>query len=151
MPPQKPDYRLRAAGDDDYSFIEGLYIETMKPLLAAFDAWDQKSNVDLFKKKYYKRREAKVIVVGGIDIGWLQLHEGKHEIAIHQIHIKRGFRGQGIGTSIIKRILTLANVQESSVTLSVVKNNPALSLYRRLGFSIVREDKTKFHLSTRPS
>ncbi len=151
MPPTTRDYRLRPASDDDYSFVESLYVETMRPLLTAFNAWDKTRNIALFKKTYYKRSEASIVVVDGIDAGWLQLHEGSDEVAIHQLHIKKAYRGQLIGTDIIKGIIAKANHQGLPVTLSVVKNNPALNLYLRLGFSIIGEDETKFHLHTQPA
>ena len=44
------------------------------------------------------------------------------------------FRGQGIGTKLLKQTLTLAQDQFSAVSLSIRADNPALRLYQRVGF-----------------
>ena len=53
------------------------------------------------------------------------------------------FRGQGIGTQLLQAII--ARYQEldiSQLSLSVSKQNPALRLYQRLGFTTVEESDT---------
>jgi ribosomal protein S18 acetylase RimI-like enzyme len=47
------------------------------------------------------------------------------------------FRGQGIGTRLLTRLLQVAANHHSAVSLSVDADNPALQLYRRLGFEVV--------------
>lgn len=140
------EFRLRPAVDDDCPFIERLYIGTMEPLLSAFDAWDIKKNMASFKK-YYRVSEAKIIVVDDIDAGWFQVHDCPEEISLRQIHIEQKYRSRKIGTKIVKNLIRDATRQGKRLTLLVVKNNPALNLYQRLGFVIAGEDETKFHLS----
>ncbi|MGI5957915.1 MAG: GNAT family N-acetyltransferase [Massiliimalia sp.] len=51
------------------------------------------------------------------------------------------YRGKGIGTALLKCLLgELQNQQVPGVSLSVQKQNPAVSLYERLGFCAVREE-----------
>lgn len=50
-------------------------------------------------------------------------------------------RNQGLGTLLIRAMLqTLSESGYRNVSLSVQKENPACSLYTRLGFVLVRED-----------
>lgn len=49
-------------------------------------------------------------------------------------------RGQGIGTHLIEATLAQASHRFSAVSLSVTPGNPALRLYERLGFQIVRHN-----------
>lgn len=44
------------------------------------------------------------------------------------------YRGQGIGTTLLKHILEAAQAQFPAVSLNVRSNNPALQLYERMGF-----------------
>lgn len=44
------------------------------------------------------------------------------------------FRGQGIGTKLLKQTLTIAQDQFPAVSLSIRADNPALRLYQRVGF-----------------
>lgn len=49
-------------------------------------------------------------------------------------------RGRGIGTELIRRLLhALAARGATEVSLSVQQSNPAHRLYRRLGFTVLRE------------
>ena len=55
------------------------------------------------------------------------------------------YRGQGIGTELMKRMLSL--LRESGypgVSLSVQKANYAVKLYRSLGFEVVRENEEEY-------
>ena len=47
------------------------------------------------------------------------------------------FRGQGIGTDLLMRVLKMAEARFPEVSLSVRANNPVLSLYERVGFNRV--------------
>jgi len=50
------------------------------------------------------------------------------------------YRGKGIGTKLMKKILKeLKNQGTDSVSLSVDPNNPAIRLYKRLGFEEVNK------------
>jgi ribosomal protein S18 acetylase RimI-like enzyme len=44
------------------------------------------------------------------------------------------FRGQGVGTELLRRILNTAKTKYPAVSLSVRANNPVLGLYERTGF-----------------
>lgn len=50
------------------------------------------------------------------------------------------YRGQGIGTQLIRALLDQARARFPGVSLSVSAGNPAENLYRRLGFVVVQQD-----------
>ena len=50
------------------------------------------------------------------------------------------YRGLGIGTALMERLLTAAQAQYRAVALSVWPANPAYRLYQRLGFETLRQD-----------
>ena len=57
-----------------------------------------------------------------------------------EVAIKENFRGKGHGTLLIKKLLnTLQSNGHKSVSLSVDRLNPAMQLYKKLGFKIVKE------------
>ena len=138
-------FTLRNAKEDDYKLAKRLYIQTMKPLLMKFDAWDEVAVMARFDR-YYETDEVKVVVIYGRDAGWFQVAENEHELELAQIHIKHKYCAQGIGTQLIREIMNEAHSKGKSVFLSVVRGNIALSLYRRLGFVIVDEDEHKLHM-----
>jgi ribosomal protein S18 acetylase RimI-like enzyme len=53
---------------------------------------------------------------------------------------------KGIGTCVIKTILASGRQRSQPVTLAVMKINPAVALYERLGFRITHEDEHKLYM-----
>ena len=50
-----------------------------------------------------------------------------------------GYRGKGVGTSLLISLITGARQQFSSISLSVSKTNSAVRLYERLGFTSIEQ------------
>jgi len=57
---------------------------------------------------------------------------------------------QGIGTEVMRRLIAEASPTGRAVELAVVKINPALRLYERLGFRVTHEDDHKFYMRREP-
>ncbi len=53
-----------------------------------------------------------------------------------------GYRGQGVGSALLERLLDAAAARYRSVSLSVSEDNPAAKLYERLGFKLVGREGT---------
>ncbi|MGH1481934.1 MAG: GNAT family N-acetyltransferase [Geminicoccales bacterium] len=116
--------------------------------MSALNAWDDERNINLFRHDYYKLGESKIIILEETDVGWMQVHHGATDIALHQLHLIKPYRGRKLGTQIIDDLLERARQQKKTVSLSVIKNNPAINLYQRLGFSVVGSDDTKIHMNS---
>jgi ribosomal protein S18 acetylase RimI-like enzyme len=143
-----PSFELRRAHESDYAFVERLYVGTMQPLLTELGSWDERLVLAKFRRSF-NAAEASIISVDGEDVGWLQTSESQRNINLHQIHIAENFRSRGIGGSLIKGMLKEALAKKKSVCLNVVKNNPAIRLYLRLGFRVIREDGDRFRMEWR--
>jgi len=50
------------------------------------------------------------------------------------------------GTQVMHRLIDEATRASSATTLGVVKTNPALRLYQRLGFAVTHEDERKLYI-----
>jgi ribosomal protein S18 acetylase RimI-like enzyme len=55
------------------------------------------------------------------------------------IAVMPDYRGRGVGTVLLEHLLNHAKEKYKSVSLSVWQDNPALHLYQRFGFEIVKE------------
>lgn len=55
------------------------------------------------------------------------------------VAVRPGWRGQGVGTRLLERLLREADLRYGAISLSVSKTNPAARLYRRLGFEVHAE------------
>ena len=61
------------------------------------------------------------------------------------ISLLKEYRNLGIGTELMKQILLTLNEREyKQVSLSVQKINYAVSMYKKVGFEIVRENKEDY-------
>ena len=76
----------------------------------------------------------------------MQLREKERCIQNEQIHLVAPWRDHGIGGALIKDIIARAQASGRAVELSVMRGNPAIRLYNRLGFRLVGEDPEKLHM-----
>jgi ribosomal protein S18 acetylase RimI-like enzyme len=136
---------LRPSRPDDYNFALDLYLESTRKLLIELGRWDENRVVARFKKGY-KPDEVQVIRSGGADIGWIQTSNSADELHLDQLHLIDRFRNRGIGTSLIQGLLDRARRAGKTVGLNVIRGNPAIALYRRLGFRIAGEDEEKLKM-----
>jgi GNAT superfamily N-acetyltransferase len=73
----------------------------------------------------------------------LQSFEKGGAVFLAQLFIERDLRQRGIGTDVVKWLIEEAARAGRALTLGVVKTNPALRLYERLGFRTTHEDERK--------
>ena len=111
-------------------------------LRAQFDAQSR------WYRENYPRATNEMVVVDGAPAGRLDLHRGPTEIRIVDIALLPEYRGNGVGTSLLRDLLAEADAAGKRVTIHVERLNPALRLYERLGFSVVEDKGVYLFLST---
>jgi len=140
---------LRAAMTGDKEFLFSVYASTRAAEMNLVD-WDT-SQKDSFLRaqfklqdQYYKANYSdalyQAILMDGQPIGRLYIDRKAEEIRIMDIALLPEYRGQGIGSHLLKQILEEATTKNLPVTIHVERFNPALHLYERLGFCLA-EDK----------
>ena len=145
----EPAIRLRPARLGDRDFAASLYLDSMQRLLGALGTWDEDRVVRRFRKSF-RVEQSQIVRLGDIDIGWIQVSETTDHIHLHQIHLVEQFRNRGIGGQLIAALLLRAQAAVCPVLLNVVRGNPAMSLYARLGFRPVRTDEEKVLMRWEP-
>src|SRR5579859_6265094 len=133
------DVRLRPFEDRDFDFVRELYFETMRWAIERCFGWDRSHQEESFAK-WFKPGEACIIMADGTDAGWIQQRQEAGEIFLGSICVAPAMQRKGIGTSVIHDLLHIAAHRSQAVTLAVMKINPALRLYQRLGFCPTHED-----------
>jgi ribosomal protein S18 acetylase RimI-like enzyme len=131
---------LRPAGPEDFAFARRLYVESTDPLLKALGTWDEGAVTKRFENAYL-RRPSQVICADDNDIGWLQVSRNDTSLHLHQVHLVKSYRNRGIGSRLIRAVMARAKALALPLTLNVIRGNPAIALYNRLGFRVVDEDK----------
>ncbi len=85
----------------------------------------------------------RLITVDGKLAGCLLVTPEDDGVLLDEIYIEEEFRGKGLGTDIIKKIIS----QNKVVYLWVYKENKiALSLYKKLGFFMVEETESRIKM-----
>ncbi len=95
--------------------------------------------------EHYPGAQFSIIESGNQPVGRLYLARWTREIRVIDIALIPAARGRGIGGLLLSEIIQEARAAGKTVTIHVEKQNPALTLYRRLGFHSI-EDKGVYWL-----
>ena len=106
---------------------------------------------DAWWREHYAQASFDVILVDGEPAGRLYVHRGASEIRIVDIALLPEHRGNGVGSSLLRDLLTEADAGGQSVTIHVERMNPALRFYERLGFSVAEDKGVYLFLERRPA
>jgi ribosomal protein S18 acetylase RimI-like enzyme len=120
---------LRLARAEDFDYCALLYFEEMEK--------DLNLNMDAQVAGLRQRwdvTQVRIITLDGTDIGWLQSFEKDDALFLGQLFVDGALRRRGIGTEVVKALIEEAARAGRAMALGVVKTNPALRLYERLGF-----------------
>lgn len=83
---------------------------------------------------------AEIVLLAGAPAGLLKVVRGPDNWDLVQIQILPEKQGRGFGSTILDKLLADAVNAQVTVSLSVLKMNPARQLYERLGFRIVAQN-----------
>jgi RimJ/RimL family protein N-acetyltransferase len=156
-----PGPRARALGlafrpitEADLTFLAALYASTREAELAPVP-WTAEEKRAFLRQQfeaqhrhymtYYAGTDFLVIEKDGQAVGRLYLARWPAEHRIVDIALVPDWRGQGLGTAMLRDLCEEAAEAGKPLSIHVECYNPALRLYRRLGFRLV-EDKGVYHL-----
>jgi len=141
------DLRIVEASDED--FLYSVYAGTRADEMARVD-WNVEQQEAFLRMQFraqtqfyvenYPGAEFQVIMLNDQLAGRLYIHKREAEIRIMDIALLPEFRGQGIGSRLLSNILEEGKNLNLPVTIHVEQFNPAMRLYRRMGFR-PKEDK----------
>jgi ribosomal protein S18 acetylase RimI-like enzyme len=126
---------FRAATETDIPFLLELRRQTMTEHL-------QRSGVEASDSERIERVLAnfgcaEIVLLSGTPVGLLKVVRAPDNWELVQIQILPDKQGGGLGSIILGKLLADADEAGASVSLSVLRANPARRLYERLGFRIV--------------
>jgi GNAT superfamily N-acetyltransferase len=138
------DITLRPAIAGDLPFARSLYLDGMREVTQRLLAWNEARQIANFDAQFVPE-EVHIVVLGEQDIGWMQVAEGGG-VFLKQFFVAPRFQRRGIGTRLLKDLIEHAAQGGKTVTLGVVKGNPAYSLYARHGFRVEAEGQYKVYM-----
>ncbi|MEO9131209.1 MAG: N-acetyltransferase [Sphingomonas sp.] len=152
-------YTLRPETDDDIPFLTYLYGTTREEELTRVD-WPPEQKIAFIKQqsdaqRFHYRTQISgcafdVIEMAGIPIGRLYLQERETRLHIVDIALMPTHCGKGVGSAILKAMVKTAGSRGKGVGIFVEKYNPALRLYRRLGFTDIQETDIYYEMEWVP-
>jgi GNAT superfamily N-acetyltransferase len=140
---------LRPAGSQDFEYCKRLYFAGMKTIIEELDLEIAAQALSL--RENWALQQVRVIAVDSSDVGWLQSTMQDDGLFVAQLFVDGPFQRRGIGTEVMNRLIGEAARLNQPVRLAVVKINPALRLYQRLGFHTTHEDDRKFYMKRDPN
>lgn len=153
-----PQIQFRKETTADESFLYHLYASTRALELSQVD-WDEPQKEAFLtmqfqaQRKYYAEyyADAEFLIIEEVDqpVGRLYLLDQGLEIRIVDIALIPSVRGKGIGTAILENLQVAAQTKQKFLGIHVERFNPALSLYRRLGFKEVEDKGVYFFMEWR--
>ena len=138
-------YKLRPYTKSDLEFVYQAKKEAYKPYVEKFwGAWDDKKQRSFFADFINKVQDSLFIIEHeGQAIGLYHGNLVDHDTyEIGNIIVIPSYQGNGIGSDILTKVIQ--DNPKLKMHLQVFKDNPAVHLYKRLGFVIV--DETRTHL-----
>ncbi len=144
----------REERESDFPFLIALYRSTREAELAR-TSWSEAEKQAFIEMQFQAQHQhyrthypdALWLIVErqGEPVGRLYLERWSHEHRIIDIALVPEARARGIGSAILQDLMDEAAANSKAVGIHVEKENPAMSLYRRLGFR-KREDKGVYDL-----
>ncbi|MHC4695586.1 MAG: GNAT family N-acetyltransferase [Planctomycetota bacterium] len=140
---------LRLARPNDEHFLFELYADTRKEELDAW-GWHGEQRQTFLEQQFAARQQSysvqfptadhRIILDAGQPIGRMLVHRTEDEFRLVDIALLSEHRNTGIGAHLIRELLLEAGKANKPARLQVLKGNPAVRLYERLGFVLVGDD-----------
>ena len=139
------EIELRQFRHSDFKFAWELYEALMKRLTEELLPWREDKQKAVVQDAI-DSGEGQIILVDGRMAGWLQIRRNDDRLYLGQIYITPECQGKGIATILVRQLIEEARANNKALTLSVMKNNRATTLYKRLGFRTETTDQYKYHM-----
>jgi ribosomal protein S18 acetylase RimI-like enzyme len=141
-------FRLRPITETDQRSLLRLYASTREEELAEVP-WSEEEKAAFLRMQFeaqhrfyteqFPAASFDLVLDGDEPIGRLYLDRREDEHRVIDIALLPEHRGQGLGARLMERVLAEAAEAGKPVRIHVEKNNPAMRLYRRLGFERVED------------
>jgi ribosomal protein S18 acetylase RimI-like enzyme len=152
-------YALRPETDADIPFLMQLYASTRADELAPIPWSAEQKQAFLTSQFQAQRRHYRghfaqcafdILEQNGVPAGRLYLDARPARLHIIDISLLPEWRGKGLGTAILEALMAAAQAGGRGVGILVEKFNPALRLYRRLGFTDIADREVYLEMEWLP-
>lgn len=137
---------IRKAQVSDSEFVFTVKKTAFREYVEQVWGWDDSYQRELHDRRF-AAQDIRIIQFCGIDVGFLATSRTRATLKVNQLYILPEYQERGIGSACMTRVLDDANLRQQPVVLQVLKvNTRGTAFYQRLGFTIVGETPTHFHM-----
>lgn len=140
---------LRPASPDDDLFLYRLYADRRSTELALLN-WSEGETRDFLDMQFRAQQQGygaafpdadhRIVMQGGEPVGRILVDRRPHEHLVVDLAVLSPFRARGVGSALMRTVLTTAAADGVPVRLTVSRSDPHVaSWYERLGFRVVEE------------
>lgn len=144
------DWNLRPARPADVGPIAELRAVVMRPDLERLGRYDPE-RVRRRLRASFDPAHTWIIEVGGVFAGCVALRPAADAHWLQHFYLAPHLQGAGIGSAVLRTLLTRSAPTGLPVRLNVLRGSPARRLYERHGFHLETEDPVDVFLIRPPS
>lgn len=146
---------LRDAVSEDDPFLLRVFACTREAEFAHVPWTDEQRDAFLrmqfnaqhsYYHEHYPEADYKVILHDGEPVGRIYINREPGQSKILDITVLPEFRQRGIGSGLIREVLSEASESGRNVHVYVETFNPSLELFKKLGFTILKEEGINYLL-----
>jgi ribosomal protein S18 acetylase RimI-like enzyme len=135
---------LRPAVESDIPYLIDLRARTIAEHL-------ERAGVRLTPGEHEERarsylEDCSLVMMSQRIIGMIKVEKAPGAWKVHQVQIEPRIQGRGVATQLMQQVIAGARECGVAVELEVLKENPSLRLYERLGFKRIGEDAIEYHM-----
>ncbi|GAQ66946.1 GNAT family N-acetyltransferase [Streptomyces scabiei] len=145
-----PDWTMRPARPADVDPIAELRALVMRPDLERLGRYDP-DRVRRRLRDSFDPAHTWIIEVGGVLAGCVALRPAADAHWLEHFYLAPHLQGTGIGSAVLRTLLTRSAPAGLPVRLNVLQGSPARRLYERHGFHLETEDRVDAFLVRPPN
>lgn len=151
--------QLRPAGENDNLFIESVYRTTREKELSLTNWTENQKQAFIMMqsmaqsaeyKKNYPGAAFQIIIYNKKAAGRIYIWEDDNEIRLIDITLLPLFRRKGIGTNLLQELIKKSKAVQKKLSLHVEPDNPALKLYKQMGFIYIKNNGRHYFMERNP-
>ena len=123
-------FRLRKIEEKDWEFIWRLRVATMKEAITNSYGWDDETQRGYAAESL----RGEIVLIDGRPVGALTLADWGDQMHLVWMAIELEMQRHGVGSALVEYCQHQARDAGKPLTLQVLRDNPAVSLYKRYGF-----------------
>lgn len=143
------DWKLRPATPDDLEPLVEIRAVVMRPDLERLGRYDAERLRQRLRDAFVPAN-TQVIEVSSDLVGCVALRPAEDAHWLEHFLIAPARQGAGIGSAVLRELLTRCDAEGVTVRLNVLQGSPARRLYERHGFTLEAEDPVDVFMLREP-